>query len=472
MPSYHAIVIGSGPNGLAAATVLARAGHSVLVLEAEQTIGGGARSSALTLPGFVHDVCSAVHPLAVASPFFSSLPLAEHGLEWVYPPAALAHPLDGDSAVILERSIETTSATLGRDAAAYWKLMQPLVTTWRQLAAEVLGPFRVPQHPLVLARFGRHALRSAYGLATDWFQEESTRGFFAGMAAHSMLPLEQPLSAAFGLILGITGHAIGWPIPLGGAQKITDALASYFRSLGGEIITGRRVESLAELPPTKVILCDVTPRQLLRIAGSVLPSAYRRKLEHYRYGVAAFKIDWALGGPIPWAAAACGRAGTVHVGGSLAEIAASERAPWRGEIADKPFVLLAQPSLFDSTRAPQGKHTAWAYCHAPNGSTIDMVERIETQIERFAPGFKTRILARNVSPPLALEQHNANLVGGDINGGVQDLWQLFTRPTRQLYATPVRGLYLCSSSTPPGGGVHGMCGYFAAQAALRMMREK
>ncbi len=467
MPSWDAIVIGSGPNGLAAAIVLARAGRSVLVLEAEQTIGGGARSAALTLPGFVHDVCSAVHPLAVASPFFSSLPLTEHGLEWVYPPAALAHPLDGGTTVMLERSLEATGETLGRDAAAYRKVMQPLVAVWQQLASDVLGPFRLPHHPFVLARFGRHALRSAYGLATAWFQDESARGLFAGMAAHSMLPLERPLSAAFGLILGITGHTVGWPIPRGGAQKITDALASYFRSLGGEIVTGMRVESLAALPPTRVILCDLTPRQLLRIAGSRLPPPYRRKLERYRYGVAAFKIDWALTGPIPWTAVACGHAGTVHVGGTLVEIAAAERAPWQGKVADKPFVLLAQPSLFDPTRAPAGKHTAWAYCHVPNGSTIDMVERIEAQIERFAPGFKTLVLARSVLPPLALEQHNANLIGGDINGGVQDLWQLFTRPTRQLYATPVPGLYLCSSSTPPGGGVHGMCGYFAAQAVLR-----
>jgi phytoene dehydrogenase-like protein len=286
-----------------------------------------------------------------------------------------------------------------------------------------------------------------------------------------MLPLEQPLSAAFGLILGITGHAIGWPVPRGGAQKITAALASYFRSLGGEILTGARVASLDALPPARVMLCDVTPRQLLQIAGRSLPPAYRRKLERYRYGVAAFKIDWALAGPIPWAAAACGRAGTVHLGATLAEIATAERTPWQGKVADKPFVLLAQPSLFDRTRAPEGQHTAWAYCHVPNGSTIDMVERIEAQVERFAPGFRALILARNVLPPLALERHNANLIGGDINGGVQDLWQLFTRPTRQLYATPVKGLYLCSSSTPPGGGVHGMCGYFAAQAALRAAFE-
>ena len=470
MSHWDAIVIGAGPNGLAAAIVLAQAGRSVRVLEAELTIGGGARSAALTLPGFIHDVCSAVHPLAVASPFFRTLPLAEHGLEWVYPPLALAHPFDEGTAAILARSLATTGETLGRDTRAYQKLMQPLVASWPQLANDVLGPLRLPQHPFTLARFARHALRSAHGLATSWFQGESARGLFAGMAAHSMLPLEQPLSAAFGLILGITGHTVGWPIPRGGAQQITNALASYLRSLGGEIVTGTRVESLEALPSTRVILCDVTPQQLLRIAGPRLPLPYRRKLMRYRYGVAAFKIDWALAGPIPWTAAACRQASCIHVGGSLREIAAAERAPWQEEVAERPFVLLSQPSLFDPTRAPPGKHTAWAYCHVPNGSRIDMVERIEKQIERFAPGFRALMLARSVLPPLALEQHNANLVGGDINGGVQDLWQLFTRPTHQLYATPVARLYLCSSSTPPGGGVHGMCGYFAAQAALRDLR--
>ena len=467
MHSWDVIVIGSGPNGLAAAVVLARAGRSVLILEAEETIGGGARSFPLTLPGFVHDLCSAVHPLAVASPFFRTLPLAEHGLEWIDPPVALAHPFDNGHAALLQRSIAATGETLGRDAAAYTRLMQPGVRHWQKLVTDLLGPPRMPRHPFVLARFGLRALRSACGVAAAWFKEPYACGLFAGMAAHSMLPLEQPLSAAFGLVLGAAGHSVGWPIPRGGAQKISDALASYFRLLGGEIRTGVRVESLAALPPARAIVCDLTPRQLLQIAGPRLPLTYRRKLERYRYGVAAFKVDWALSGPIPWTASGCKRAGTVHLGGSLAEVAAAERAPWQKQVAERPFVLLAQPSLFDPTRAPAGQHTAWAYCHVPHGSRIAMVERIEAQIERFAPGFRSLILARHVLSPQMLERHNANLVGGDINGGVQDLRQLFTRPTRQLYRTPAPGLYLCSSSTPPGGGVHGMCGYFAAQAALR-----
>lgn len=465
--SYDAIIIGSGPNGLAAAIELARAGRSALVCEAEETVGGGARSAELTLPGFIHDVCSAVHPLAVASPFFRTLPLTDHGLEWIHPPIPLAHPFDEGTAAALERSIDQTSETLGDDADAYARLMRPLAASWEQLESALLGPLRWPRHPVALARFGVRALRSAHGLAARLFRGERARALFAGLAAHSMLPLEQIGTAAFGLVLGITGHVVGWPMPRGGAQRITDALAAYFRSLSGEIVTGLRVETIDELPPSRVVLCDVTPRQLLLIAGHHLPKGYRGKLARYRYGPAAFKMDWALDGPIPWKDVECARAGTVHLGGSFAEIAASERAPAKGEHSERPFVLVTQPSLFDPTRAPVGKHTAWAYCHVPNGSTFDMTERLENQIERFAPGFRACVLARKVTTPAGLERHNANLVGGDINGGAQNLGQLFLRPTARLYSTPEKRLYICSSSTPPGGGVHGMCGYFAARAALR-----
>lgn len=464
--AYDAIVIGSGPNGLAAAITLARAGYSVLVREAGETVGGGARSAELTLPNFVHDICSAVHPLAVSSPFFRTLPLAEHGLEWIHPPAPLAHPLDDGTAVMLERSVEATSETLGEDTAAYRKLFRPLVADWPKLEKALLGPLRPLGHPFALARFGFQAIRSAQGVAQSAFKGERARALFAGLAAHSMLPLDWLATAAFGLVLGITGHAVGWPVPRGGTQRIADALVSYLRSLGGEVITGARVESVDELPPSRAILCDVTPRQLLRIAGHRLPASYRRKLERYRYGVAAYKMDWALDGPIPWRAEECARAATVHLGGTLAEIASAESLPWKGEHAVRPFVLVAQQSLFDSTRAPAGKHTVWAYCHVPNGSQFDMAERIENQIERFAPGFRDRVLARSLMPPAELERHNSNLVGGDINGGAQDLRQLFVRPTLRLYSTPAKGLYICSASTPPGGGVHGMCGYFAARAAL------
>ena len=467
--AYDAIVVGSGPNGLAAAITLARADRSVLVIEANETIGGGARSAELTLPGFVHDVCSAIHPLAAGSPFFSTLPLSEHGLEWVYPDASVAHLLDDGTAVMLEGSVEATGETLGRDAGAYRRLFGPLVNDWGRLAEALLGPLRPPRHPVALARFGLRAVRSARGIAEGRFKEERARALFAGLSAHSFLPLDRFPSAAFGLVLGTAGHAIGWPMPKGGSQSIADALASYLRSLGGEIVLGRRVDSMDELETSRAVLFDVSPRQLSHIAGDRLPSGYRRRLGRYRYGPGVFKLDWALDGPIPWKAPEAARAGTVHLGGTFTEVAASEASVWRGETSESPFTLVAQQSLFDETRAPEGKHTGWAYCHVPNGSTTDMTDRIESQVERFAPGFRDRILARSARSPRDIEDDNANCVGGAITGGIQDLRQLFARPALRLdpYSTPARGIYICSSSTPPGGGVHGMCGYYAAKAALR-----
>lgn len=465
---YDAVIVGGGPNGLAAAVTLAREGWSVLVLEARQTVGGGSRSAELTLPGFVHDVCSAIHPLGIASPFFLSLPLHEHGLEWIHPDAPLAHPLDDGTAAVLERSLEATGTTLGADADAYRKLISPIVRDWDRLSGAILGPFRLPRHPVSLARFGLNALRSARGLARGTFKGEHARGLFAGIAAHSMLSLEEPVSAAAGLVLGALGHVAGWPMPRGGSQNIVDALASYLKSLGGEIATGVHVKSIDDLPSARARLFDVTPRQLLSIAGKRLPPGYRRQLERYRYGPGSFKIDYALGGPVPWKAPECARAGTVHLGGTLTELVASERAMSRGKHARRPFVLVAQQSLFDPSRAPEGKHTLWAYCHVPNGSTFDMTERIEAQIERFAPGFRERVLARHVTSPAGLERYNPNYIGGDISGGLQDIRQLFTRPAVRPvpYSTPAKDIFICSSSTPPGGGVHGLCGYFAAQAAL------
>ena len=465
---YDAVIVGSGPNGLAAAVELARNGRSVAVLEAEDTVGGGTRSAELTLPGFVHDVGSAIHPLGYASPYFSTLPLGEHGLEWVHPAAPLAHPFDDGTAAVLERSVEKTGETLGPDAAAYRKFMEPIARDFDRIIDSLLGPLRLPRHPFALARFGLRALRSARGLAEELFEGEKARGFFAGNAAHSFLPMEQAPSAAFGLVLSTVGHAAGWPFPKGGSQKIADALVSYLRSLGGEVYVGVRVRAVEEVPRTRAVLFDLTPRQLLEISGHRFTGRYRRALGRFRYGPGVFKVDFALDGPIPWKAKACGRAGTVHLGGTLGEIAAGEAAVSRGEHPERPFVLLAQQSLFDETRAPEGKHTVWAYCHVPNGSTVDMTERIEKQVERYAPGFRDRILAKSTMGPAELQRINANHVGGDINGGLQDLWQLFTRPVVRLtpYSTPAGGIYLCSSSTPPGGGVHGMCGFFAARAAL------
>jgi phytoene dehydrogenase-like protein len=477
---YDAVVVGSGPNGLAAAATIAQSGASVLVLEANDTIGGGTRSAELTLPGFVHDVCSAIHPLAVASPFFRSLPLGDHGLEFVHPGIAAAHPFDDGTAALLVRSVDDTAERLGDDGSAYRRLMEPFVRGSPRLSTELFGPvgarsrggmmvLRPPRYPLTLLRFALPGLRSATGLTKARFRTEGARALFGGMAGHAMLPLDASPTAAFGILLMWLAHTDGWPAARGGSQKIADALVSYLKSCGGRVETGTRISTLREVPPAGAILLDVSARALATIAGDVLPPRYRARLQRFRHGPGVFKLDWALDSPIPWTAEESRSAGTVHVGGTLNELVAAEATVADGGHPDRPFVILAQQSLFDATRAPDGKHTAWAYCHVPPGSTVDMTERVEAQIERFAPGFKDLVLARSVLNPAELEERNANLVGGDISGGVQDLRQLFFRPVPRLvpYATPAPDIYICSSSTPPGGGVHGMCGYWAARAALR-----
>jgi len=468
--TLDAVVIGSGPNGLAAAITLARAGRSVRVFEAESTIGGATRSLELTAPGFIHDVCSAVHALVVLSPFLKTLPLAAHGLEFVQPDAPFAHPFDDGTAVVVERSIDRTVETLGaQDGGAYRALVAPFAARAPDLMEALLGPAG-PRHPLLMARFGLTAIRSAAHLARR-FRDERTRAMIAGAAAHSMVPLDYASTAGYALGLIVAAHAAGWPVARGGSQQVANALAAYLRTLGGDIVTGTRVEALSQLPPSRAVLCDVTPRQFLRIAGERTPDRYRRRLSRYRYGPGVFKMDWALSAPVPWRARECGRAGTVHLGGSFDEIADGERAAWEGRVHGKPYVLLVQPSIFDPSRAPAGQHTLWAYCHVPNGSTTDMTSAIEDQIERFAPGFRDCIVARHVMGPAMMERRNANLVGGDIGGGASDLAQMFTRPVFSLnpYATAIPNVYLCSSSTPPGIGVHGMCGHFAARAALRRL---
>ena len=467
--AYDAVVIGSGPNGLAAAIYLAERQLSVLVVEAAETIGGGMRSGELTLPGFVHDICSAIHPLTIASPFFQTLPLKDFGLEFIQPAASVAHPLDDGTAVLLKKSVRETAEGLGADGANYKKLVEVLARNFEVLAPDLLAPLRFPRgNPFLMAAFGLKAMTSAGNLVNHYFTTERARAFFAGNAAHSMIPLESVPSAAYGLILLLTGHAVGWGFPKGGAHKIADALAGYFLSLGGKIETGTEVKNIDELPSSRVVLFDITPRQIVKIAGHRLPDSYRKRLEKFKYGAGVFKMDFALSEPIPWKAKECFEAGTVHIGGTFEEVAESEAAHEEGKISEKPFVLVAQNSLFDPTRAPEGKHTGWAYCHVPNNSPADMTESIENQIERFAPGFRDCILAKATKSAQDLERYNANYVGGDINGGAGILSQLFTRPVAKLnpYAMPTEGFYICSASTPPGGGVHGMCGYHAAKSAF------
>jgi phytoene dehydrogenase-like protein len=472
---YDAVVVGSGPNGFAAAITMARSGHSVLLIEARETVGGGMRSSAMTLPGFVHDICAAIHPFGVASPFFRSLDLASYGLQWIQPPVPLAHPLDDGTSVLLRRSINETANELGPDKLSYLKLMMSINYNWDNLLKEVFEPLHFPRHPFSFGHFALMASQSVDHFVQSHFKAVEARALFAGISAHSIMPTNRAGGAAYGLMLGTAGHVVGWPVAQGGSQRIADALERYFISLGGEVRTGIEIHSFDELPKAKSILMDVTPKQLLTIAGDLLPQFYRQRLLNFKYGPGVFKMDWALNSPIPWKASDCKQAATVHLGGTYEEISEAESSVWQGKNPEKPVVILAQPSLFDITRTPNNKHTAWAYCHVPNGSTFDMSQRIENQVERFAPGFRDCILARSVMNTTAMEAHNPNYIGGDIAGGMQNPIRLFLKPlgSWQPYSTPIRGVYLCSSSMPPGAGVHGMCGYYAALRALHeVFKEK
>jgi phytoene dehydrogenase-like protein len=476
MSSYDAVIIGAGPNGLAAAIRLAQEGLKVKIFEAKESIGGGCRTAELTLPGFHHDICSAIHPLAAGSPFFRRLPLGEHGLEWINPPAALSHPFDNRTAILLNQSLHETGESITKLAyheskinVKFKEVFQRLISSWMLLEEDFLGPFHIPSHPFKALSFGLKALLPAENFAKIYLKSSYERSFFAGLAAHSIMPLERPVTSAAGMVLAVLGFIYGWPIPRGGSQKIADALASYLLSLKGKIETSSEIKSIDDLPLSKAILFDLTPRQLIKIAGERLPEKYKRKLDRFRYGPGVFKIDYALSDPVPFTAKECFSAGAVHIGGTIDEISESEKIVWNGGHPEKPFVILVQQSLFDESRAPKGKHTVWVYCHVPNGSDVDMTERIERQIERFAPGFRETILAKNVITAEDFGKYNSNYIGGDINGGVHDLLQFFSRPVWSFspYKTPAKGIYICSSSTPPGGGVHGMCGYHAAEKVIK-----